>query len=341
MLDLFRRFRPSTSASPASQHPLLVPLPAPAVLAPGAPVVITVEALRKTFGRLEAVKGVSFTVARGEIFGILGPNGAGKTTTLECIEGIQPPTSGRAIVLGHETPKDVTAIKERIGVQLQSSAYYEYLTLTEILELFGRFYQRRVDPLELLAKVDLQEKARTSVGKLSGGQRQRFSIAATLVNDPEVIFLDEPTTGLDPQARRNLWDFIQRIHAEGRTVVLTTHYMEEAEFLCHRVAIMDHGRIVALDAPANLVRALRTPYELIFTVEPAVVGVDIGQLEGVISWGVTPDGLFHAKSFDTTQTLTALLAWAQRTGRRVQRLEVRPLTLEDVFLSITGRALRE
>ena len=287
------------------------------------------------------MRGINFTVAKGEVFGILGPNGAGKTTTLECIEGIQLPTSGRALVLGHETPKDVQAIKERIGVQLQSSAYYEYLNLTEILELFGRFYRRHVEPMELLAKVDLQEKAKTTVSKLSGGQRQRFSIAATLVNDPEVIFLDEPTTGLDPQARRNLWEFIQRVHDEGRTVVLTTHYMEEAEFLCHRVAIMDHGQIVALDTPANLVRALETPYELVFTVEPTVSGTDIGQLAGVVSWTTTPDGVFHAKSFDTTQTLTALLAWAQRAGRHVQRLEVRPLTLEDVFLSLTGRALRE
>lgn len=304
--------------------------------------VITVENLVKRFGANEAVRGVSFTVARGEIFGILGPNGAGKTTTLECIEGLQRPSAGRAVVLGHETPREVQQIKERIGVQLQASAYFDYLTLTEILELFGRFYHRRVAALELLAKVDLVEKAKSTVNKLSGGQKQRFSIAATLVNDPELIFLDEPTTGLDPQARRNLWEFIGKVHAEGRTVVLTTHYMEEAEFLCHRVAIMDRGQIVALDTPARLVRRLDAPFDIAFTLEGSANPMqELKALAGAVSVTRAPEGAYHVKSRESALTLSALLAWAQRSGQRIGRLEVLPVTLEDVFLSMTGHALRE
>ncbi|MBI4202205.1 MAG: ABC transporter ATP-binding protein, partial [Chloroflexi bacterium] len=217
---------------------------------------IVVEDLVKKFGGFTAVDGVSFAVPQGEIFGILGPNGAGKTTTLEIIEGLQEPTAGRTLVMGIDTHRERERMKERIGVQLQASAYFEYLTLTEILDLFGRFYPKRLQVEELLEKVGLLEKAKATVGKLSGGQKQRFTIAAALVNDPEVVFLDEPTTGLDPQARRNLWEFIQAIHREGRTIVLTTHYMEEAQLLCQRVAIMDRGKIIALDAPNNLIRGL-------------------------------------------------------------------------------------
>ncbi|MCH8309383.1 MAG: ABC transporter ATP-binding protein, partial [Chloroflexi bacterium] len=224
--------------------------------------VISVESLSKKFGDLVAVDDISFSVRRGEVFGILGPNGAGKTTTLECIEGLQKPSSGKISVLGTEVARDPNTVKERIGVQLQASAYFDYLTLTEILELFGRFYSRSVPAAELLSTVGLEDKASATVGKLSGGQQQRFTIAATLVNDPEIVFLDEPTAGLDPQARRNLWDFVQSISSQGRTIVLTTHYMEEAEFLCDRVAIMDQGRIVTLDTPTNLVRSLPVPYEV-------------------------------------------------------------------------------
>ncbi|MBF8268131.1 MAG: transporter ATP-binding protein [Dehalococcoidia bacterium] len=223
--------------------------------------VIQVEGLVKRYGDLVAVDGVSFSVHAGEVFGILGPNGAGKTTTLEIIEGLQPPTAGRTLVLDMDIQHQAERIKERIGVQIQASAYFEYLTLTEILDLFGRFYPRRLAPKELLEKVGLTDKAKTTVGKLSGGQKQRFTIAAALVNDPELVFLDEPTTGLDPQARRSLWDFIREIQGEGRTVVLTTHYMEEAQMLCQRVAIMDLGKIVAMDTPTNLVRQLPVPYE--------------------------------------------------------------------------------
>ena len=224
--------------------------------------VIQVDNLSKHYGDLKAVDGVSFGVERGEVFGILGPNGAGKTTTLECIEGLVEPTAGTTTVLGFDTQREPHKVKERIGVQLQASAYFDYLTLREILDLFGMFYDRKVDPMELLEQVNLADRARTTVNKLSGGQQQRFTIAATLVNDPEVVFLDEPTTGLDPQARRSLWEFVQSINDAGRTVVLTTHYMEEAEYLCDRIAIMDQGKIVALDAPTDLVRSLPVPYQI-------------------------------------------------------------------------------
>ncbi len=221
----------------------------------GAPI-ITVTDLRKTYGTLTAVDGVSFDVGEGEVFGILGPNGAGKTTSLEMIEGMRPIDAGEAIIDGVDVKADPREVKRRIGIQLQSSAFFDELTLVEILHLFGRLYERDVDPMALLALVDLTEKAKSQVRTLSGGQKQRFSIASALVNDPRVLFLDEPTTGLDPQARRHMWGLIRTIRESGHTVVLTTHYMEEAEELCDRVAIMDRGRIIALDTPQRLVDAL-------------------------------------------------------------------------------------
>jgi ABC-2 type transport system ATP-binding protein len=217
-------------------------------------------------GTFDAVAGLSFEVERGEVFALLGPNGAGKTTTLEIIEGLNVPSAGRAEVLGLDVVTHRERIKQRIGVQLQASSYFELLTLREILVLFGSFYATRRDPEELLEAVGLAEKRNARVGQLSGGQAQRFSIVAALVNDPEVVFLDEPTTGLDPQSRRNLWELIRQVNAEGRTVVLTTHYMEEAETLADRVAIVDHGRLVALDTPAGLVGALDGGYRIRFAV---------------------------------------------------------------------------
>ena len=222
---------------------------------PGAPIVV-VRDLRKRYGSLQAVDGVSFEIAEGEVFGILGPNGAGKTTTLEMIEGMRPIDSGSAIVDGIDVQQDPRGVKARIGIQLQASSFFDELNLVELLELFGHLYERDVDASALLADVELAEKARSQVRTLSGGQKQRFSIASALVNEPRVLFLDEPTTGLDPQARRHLWGLVRRIRERGHTVVLTTHYMEEAEELCDRVAIMDRGRIVALDTPDRLVDAL-------------------------------------------------------------------------------------
>ena len=302
--------------------------------------VIQVNDLLKRYGDLKAVDGISFGVKRGEVFGILGPNGAGKTTTLECIEGLIEPTSGSITVLGIDTQRERQKIKERIGVQLQASAYFDYLTLKEILDLFGRFYNRTVSPLELLEQVNLADRADTTVNKLSGGQQQRFTIAATLVNDPEVVFLDEPTTGLDPQARRSLWDFVQAINEAGRTVVLTTHYMEEAEFLCDRIAIMDRGSIVALDTPVNLVRALPVPYQVKVGAECADSVEELRVLTSVKDAFAEDSGV-RLLSTDASETVPALMEWAGRSGVKLTHLEVVPSNLEDVFLSITGRALRE
>ena len=222
---------------------------------PGAPIVVARD-LRKRYGSLQAVDGVSFEIAEGEVFGILGPNGAGKTTTLEMIEGMRTIDSGSATVDGLDVAQDPRSVKARIGIQLQASSFFDELNLVELLELFGHLYDRKVDAMALLADVELTEKARSQVRTLSGGQKQRFSIAAALVNEPRVLFLDEPTTGLDPQARRHLWGLVRQIRDRGHTVVLTTHYMEEAEELCDRVAIMDTGRIIALDKPLALIDAL-------------------------------------------------------------------------------------
>jgi ABC-2 type transport system ATP-binding protein len=237
-------------AAPTSIGAVAAPAPASTT------VIIDVRDLRKRYGTLQAVDGVSFSVERNELFGILGPNGAGKTTTLEMIEGMRPIDEGSATVDGVDVAKDPRGVKRRIGIQLQSSAFFDELNLVELLELFGQMYDRDVDAMALLAQVELTDKAKAQVRTLSGGQKQRFSIASALVNDPRVLFLDEPTTGLDPQARRHMWSLIRDIQGRGHTVVLTTHYMEEAEELCSRVAIMDRGRIIALDTPQALVDQL-------------------------------------------------------------------------------------
>jgi ABC-2 type transport system ATP-binding protein len=218
--------------------------------------VLEVSNLTKHYGDLVAVNGISFEVERKEVFGILGPNGAGKTTTLEMIETLRPIDSGKVLLDGLDVTVQSQEVKRRIGVQLQSSSFFDKLSLSELLRLFGEMYDRRVDPLALLDEVELRDKARSYVVQLSGGQKQRFSIAAALVNDPVILFLDEPTTGLDPQARRHLWGVIRRIRSEGKTIVITTHYMDEAEELCDRVAIMDRGNIVANAPPPELIRKL-------------------------------------------------------------------------------------
>ncbi len=224
--------------------------------------IISVKDLVKHYGSFEAVKGISFEVQRGEIFGLLGQNGAGKSTTLEIIETLRDKTSGEVIVDGYNLDKNPNAIKKIIGVQLQTSGFYPNLRLVELLELFAGLYNRNLDPMELLKLVNLEDKYRNKFKELSGGQKQRFSIATTLINEPRVIFLDEPTTGLDPQARRNLWQLILDIRRKGATVILTTHYMDEAETLCDRVAIMDAGRIISLDTPDRLIdRLVATGFE--------------------------------------------------------------------------------
>lgn len=215
--------------------------------------IISVRDLTKKYGDFEAVKGISFDVKEGEIFGLLGPNGAGKSTTLEIIETLRDKTSGTVIVDGFNLDKDPGEIKKIIGVQLQTSGYYPGLNLAELIELFGGLYNRHVHPLELLDLVNLRDKAKAKFKELSGGQKQRFSIATTLINQPRIIFLDEPTTGLDPQARRNLWELITDIRQKGTTVIITTHYMDEAEVLCDRVAIIDSGKIIAMESPDRLI----------------------------------------------------------------------------------------
>jgi ABC-2 type transport system ATP-binding protein len=216
-------------------------------------IIIRVDRLTKKYGEFEAVKGISFEVYQGEIFGLLGPNGAGKSTTLEIMETLREKTSGQVMVGGLDLDRSPDEIKKIIGVQLQTSGYYPNLNLTELLMLFGGLYNRHIRPMDFLAKVNLTDKAKAKYKELSGGQKQRFSIATTLINQPKIIFLDEPTTGLDPQARRNLWDLILEIRASGTTVILTTHYMDEAEVLCDRVAIIDSGRIIALASPDQLI----------------------------------------------------------------------------------------
>ncbi len=218
--------------------------------------IIRVENLVKNYGQFEAVKSVSFNVEEGEIFGLLGPNGAGKSTTLEIIETLRPKTSGKVLVNGFDLDKEPGEIKKIIGVQLQTSGFYPGLNLLELIKLFSGLYNRDVDAMELLKKVNLVDKAKNKSKELSGGQKQRFSIATTLINNPKIIFLDEPTTGLDPQARRNLWDLIREIRAAGTTVILTTHYMDEAEQLCDRIAIMDEGKIIKLDTPDKMIDEL-------------------------------------------------------------------------------------
>lgn len=215
--------------------------------------IITVKDLVKNYGNFSAVKGISFEVYEGEIFGLLGPNGAGKSTTLEIIETLRTKTSGQITVCGLDLDKEPGEIKKLIGVQLQSSGYYPGLSLVQLLELFAGLYNEDIDPLEFLKLVNLTDKAKAKFKDLSGGQKQRFSIATTLINKPRIVFLDEPTTGLDPQARRNLWDLIKNIRAQGTTVIITTHYMDEAEQLCDRIAIIDEGKIISLDSPDKMI----------------------------------------------------------------------------------------
>lgn len=215
--------------------------------------VILVNNLHKKYGDFEAVRGISFEVMEGEIFGLLGPNGAGKSTTLEIMETLRTKTSGKVTIKGFDLDQQPNEIKKIIGVQLQTSGFYPNLNLTELIHLFAGLYNRMADPMELLDKVNLRDKAKAKYKELSGGQKQRFSIATTLINQPQIIFLDEPTTGLDPQARRNLWELIRDIRRQGTTIIITTHYMDEAEVLCDRVAIIDQGKIIALAQPGQLI----------------------------------------------------------------------------------------
>jgi ABC-2 type transport system ATP-binding protein len=295
---------------------------------------VVVEDIHKAYGDLKAVDGISLSVAEGEFFGILGPNGAGKTTTLEIIEGLREPDSGTVTLLGESPWPRRVSLLPRIGVQLQASSFFEKLTAREQLETFASLYGvgavRARDMLEL---VGLADKADTREDKLSGGQRQRLSIACALVHDPDVVFLDEPTAALDPQARRNLWDVLRAIQDRGKTIVYTTHYIDEAEILCDRVAIMDRGRILAMDRPATLVRGLDAPTHVILE-HGTLSTSDAGALPGADD--VSEDQLSLTISTRApASVLTALSDQGALAG-----LQVRTATLEDVFLDLTGREYR-
>ncbi|MFS0883930.1 ABC transporter ATP-binding protein [Aeromicrobium sp. 179-A 4D2 NHS] len=295
---------------------------------------IEVAGLTKRYGDLTAVDDLTFSVEPGEFFGLLGPNGAGKTTALEMIEGLREPDAGTVSIDGHDPWRRDPALQRRIGVQLQSSAFFERLTAREQLVTFGALYgapAERVD--RLLAEVGLEDKADSPVEKLSGGQAQRLSIACALVHEPEIVFLDEPTSALDPQARRNLWDFLRGLNDSGRTVVLTTHYMEEAEALCDRVAIIDRGRLLELDSPAALVRGLDAPTRI--TLAPGAIEESRArEVAGVDAVTVHPDRL----ELSTRRPAEVLAELARLDA--LDGLSASGATLEDVFLQLTGREYR-
>jgi ABC-2 type transport system ATP-binding protein len=301
---------------------------------------IRVDDLRKTYGDTRAVDGVSFEVRPGTVFGLLGPNGAGKTTTVEVLEGLRTPDGGRVRVLGVDVVAHPDELKARIGVSLQTSALYPRLTVVEVLDLFRGFYGHGRPTGELVTLMDLGEKRSTRTQDLSGGQRQRLSVALALVNDPELVFLDEPTTGMDPAARRALWDIVLGLKAEGRTVLLTTHYMEEAEILCDRIAIMDHGRILEEGTVEELVSRRFKERAVRFDTIDELTDERLAAMPGVSSVK-HEDGDVHLYTRDVPATIGAVLDAAEGLGVEPANLGVRRATLEDVFLDLTGRALRD
>jgi ABC-2 type transport system ATP-binding protein len=303
---------------------------------------LAVRGLHKRYGDVVAVDGLDLEVGPGECFGLLGPNGAGKTTTIEICEGLLAPTSGEVEVLGRRWSSDERELRQLLGIQLQETQLAEKLTVRETVRLFRSFYDRGRELEEVIALVQLEEKSRARVGSLSGGQKQRLALACALVGDPQLLFLDEPTTGLDPQARRQLWELIGVLRAGGRTIVLTTHYMEEAERLCDRVAIVDHGRAIALGTPRALVQSLGADHVIEFALGGAeAFGAEmLSRLAGVRSvrgdngsWSLTVAELHVA--------LPAILAEVERHGATLAELRTHSATLEDVFVSLTGRHLRE
>jgi ABC-2 type transport system ATP-binding protein len=306
---------------------------------------IRIEGLVKAFGDVVAVNGLDLEVARGECFGLLGPNGAGKTTTVEILEGLTAADGGTVEVLGRTWAKDPDALRARLGVALQETRLYDRLTVGETLRLFQSFYDggKTLEVEALLEEMQLGEKRDTWVMKLSGGQRQRLAVALGLVGDPEVLFLDEPTTGLDPQSRRALWDTIATLRARGRTVVLTTHYMDEAERLCDRVAIVDRGKRIALGTPAALIDQIGGHHLVEVATDPPLPAEALAGLRGVRSVRSRGDGdaAFILSIEEPHLALPALIARLAEKGVQPTRLVSRTATLDDVFLSLTGRTLRE
>jgi ABC-2 type transport system ATP-binding protein len=304
--------------------------------------VIEVEQLRKSYGPVKAVDGISFQVKKGEVFGMLGPNGAGKTTTVEMIEGLRVADSGKVSVFGLDIKKGIASIKQKIGIQLQAPSLLPLLRVEEILDVFASFYKRSLPLDSLLELLSLGEGRKTLVKNLSGGQQQRLSVAMALVNDPEIAFLDEPTTGLDPQARRGLWSVIEDMSTRGRTVFLTTHYMEEAERLCDRVAIIDHGKIIAQGTPKELISNYFKESAIQFEMQPPPPEIVLQTFPGTTQ-AVVSDNEAIVYSSDIPATMSAILKYAEKVDLvdQLNNLHVRVSTLEDVFLKLTGRRIRE
>jgi ABC-2 type transport system ATP-binding protein len=315
----------------------LVAPPSPAAAASAA---VRCSGLVKRYDDVIAVDGLDLSVARGECFGLLGPNGAGKTTTIEILEGLTLPDAGEVEVLGTTWAASASYLREKLGISLQETQLTEKLTVEETLRLFASFYKDSRDPDIVLERLSLGEKRKSRVGKLSGGQKQRLAVACALVGNPEVLFLDEPTTGLDPQSRLELWEQIGEFRAGGGTVLLTTHYMDEAERLCDRVAIVDHGKIIALGTPPELISSLHAANVIEFAATPDLPEAVLAALPGVAehrrhgpNWRLAVGEL--------TESVPALLAAVERAGSRLDHLSTHQATLEDLFVSLTGRALRE
>jgi len=307
------------------------------------PVAIQCRGLRKTYeGKVEAVRGLDLEIQTGECFGLLGPNGAGKTTTIEILEGLLQPTGGEVEILGRTWQSDARELRELLGISLQETRLSEKLTVRETLQLFASFYRHPNSVDAVLEELSLQEKADSWVGKLSGGQKQRLAVATALVANPQILFLDEPTTGLDPQSRRQLWDIVRQFQKRNGTVLLTTHYMDEAERLCDRVAIIDHGRIIAEGAPSELIERLTGHHIVEFALSNGATsnGDSWSALPGVQSVRAE-DGLYSLRVHEPHETIPALLAEVQKQHAQLAHLTTRQASLEDVFVQLTGRHLRE
>jgi ABC-2 type transport system ATP-binding protein len=307
-----------------------------------APPPLQIRSLRKAYGDVVAVNGLDLEVRSGECFGLLGPNGAGKTTTVEICEGLTDPDSGEVVVLGRLWGKDDRELRELLGISLQETQFSEKLTVDETVRLFRSFYRRGPKPADVIAMVQLQEKAKGRVGQLSGGQKQRLALACALVGDPQLLFLDEPTTGLDPQSRRQLWELIERFKAEGRSILLTTHYMDEAERLCDRVAIVDHGRVIAEGTPRDLIASLHAEHVLEFALTDGRSADEtaLARLEGVYA-ASRQNGSYRLQVAELHTAVPILLGELRRQGLQLAELRTHSATLEDVFVTLTGRQLRD
>jgi ABC-2 type transport system ATP-binding protein len=304
--------------------------------------IVQVQGLRKTYGVTVAVDEVTFEVKEGEIFGMVGPNGAGKTTTIECLEGLRKPDAGRLRVLGVDPQRESHILRERTGMQLQQSNLPDRMRVWEALDLYSSFYPKAADCKELLVELGLEEKRNSPFAKLSGGQKQRLFIALALLPDPQLVFLDELTTGLDPQARHVIWDLVRDVRSKGKTVLLTTHFMEEAEKLCDRVAILDHGKIVALDTPAALIRGLGAEERVVFSLDGALPA----GFEKAFSGGARVEAqgervVVHGKDGRKVPLVSEVVSLLTVQGIQFRDLRTEQPNLEDVFLSLTGREMRE